>query len=119
MDDPKSEISKLLASATTEVLRPEFGLKEKVRYIGLAKKFVAGTVVYGDVDEVAVGITVTLSNNGDKLSTKTNGFGDFEFEGLADNVDYKLTIEAPGYTSKSMKVKTMKDTTLGDIVLKK
>jgi Fe-S-cluster-containing dehydrogenase component len=119
MDDPSSEISKLLASGKTESLHPEFGLNEKVKYIGLVKKFVAGTVVYGDIDEVAVGITVTLSNNGDKLSTKTNGFGDFEFEGLADNADYKLTIEAPGYKSKSMKVKTMKDTTIGDIVLKK
>ena len=105
--------------ADTEALRPEFDLNVKVKYIGLAKKFVAGTVIYGDKDEVAVGLTVTLSSNGDKLSAKTNGFGDFEFEGLADNVDYKLLVEAPGYKSKSLKVKTMKDITLGEIVLKK
>jgi len=119
LDDPKSEISKLLTSGATEVLHPEFGLKEKVKYISLPKKFIAGTVIYGDVDEVAVGLTVKLSGNGDSLSTKTNGFGDFEFEGLADNTDYNLTVEAPGYQSRSIKVKTTKDVSLGEIVLKK
>jgi len=119
LDDPGSEISKLLASGATEVLHPEFGMKEKVRYIGLPKKFIAGTVIYGDVDEVAVGLTVTLSSNGDNLSTKTNGFGDFEFEGLADNVDYNLAIEATGYKPRSIRVKTKKDVSLGEIVLKK
>ncbi len=119
LDDPESKISKLLASTNTEILHPEYDLKEKVRYIGLPKKFIAGTVIYGDTDEVAKGLTVTLSSNGDKLSTKTNGFGDFEFEGLADNVDYNLTIEAPGYKSRNIRVKTMKDVSLGEIVLKK
>ena len=28
-------------------------MKEKVRYISLPKKFVAGTVIYGDMDECA------------------------------------------------------------------
>ena len=119
LDDPESEISKLLASGATEVLHPEFGLKEKVRYISLPRKFIAGTVIYGDADEVAVGLTVKLSGDGDSLSTQTNGFGDFEFDGLADNTDYNLTIEAPGYQSRSIKVKTTKDVSLGEIVLKK
>ena len=119
LDDPESEVSRLLASGATEVLHPEYGLEEKVRYISLPKKFIAGTVIYGDVEEVAVGLTVVLSNNGEDLSTKTNGFGDFEFEGLADNTDYNLKMEAPGYKSKSIKVKTMKDVSLGEIVLKK
>lgn len=119
MDDPQSEISKLLASTATEVLHPEFGLKEKVRYISLPKKFIAGTVIYGDVDEVAVGLTVTLSKNGENLFTETNGFGDFEFEGLADNTSYSLKIEAPSYKPKSLRVKTARDVSLGEIVLKK
>jgi Fe-S-cluster-containing dehydrogenase component len=119
LDDPKSEIAKLVASAETEALHPEYGLKEKVRYIGLAKKFVAGTVVLGDVDEVAANINVTLSGEGQTRTASTNGFGDFEFEGLADNTDYTVKIEAPGYKSKSVKAKTLKDTYLGEIVLKK
>jgi Fe-S-cluster-containing dehydrogenase component len=119
LDDPKSEISKLMASGTTEALHPEYGMKEKVRYISLAKKFIAGTVIYGDIDEVAVGINVTLTNDGKNQSIKTNGFGDFEFEGLADNADYTIKIEASGYKAKGVKVKTLKDTYLGEIVLKK
>ena len=72
-------------------------------------------MIYGDVDECAVGLKVTLTGNGDTKETKTNDFGDFEFEGLADNTAYTVKIEAPGYTSKSVKAKTLKDTYLGEI----
>jgi NAD-dependent dihydropyrimidine dehydrogenase PreA subunit len=119
LDDPKSEIAKLMAAGKTEALHPEYGLKEKVRYIGLAKKFIAGTVIYGDIDEVAEGAKVSLSGDGQTRLTTTNGFGDFEFEGLADNAEYVVKIEASGYQPKSVKAKTLKDTYLGEIVLKK
>lgn len=119
LDDPKSEIAKLMASGKTEALHPEYGMKEKVRYIGLPKKFIAGAVIYGDIDEVAVGLKVTLSGDGQSQAVSTNGFGDFEFEGLADNADYTVKIEAPGYKVKSLKAKTTKDIYLGEIVLKK
>jgi Fe-S-cluster-containing dehydrogenase component len=119
LDDSKSEISKLMKSGDTEVLHPEYGLKEKVRYIGLPKKFIAGTVIYGDVDEVAVGVNITLSGDGKSLTAQTNGFGDFEFEGLGDNVDYVVKVAASGYQPKSLKAKTSRDIYLGEIVLKK
>jgi Fe-S-cluster-containing dehydrogenase component len=119
LDDLKSEISKLMASGTTEILHPEYGLKEKVSYISLPKKFIAGTVIYGDIDEVAVNLKLTLSGDGQSRSVKTNGFGDFEFEGLSDNADYTVEIEAPGYKARSVKAKTTKDIYLGEIVLKK
>ena len=41
----------------TEVMHPEYAMGEKVTYRDLPKKFVAGTVIYGDVDEVAKGST--------------------------------------------------------------
>ncbi len=119
LDDPRSEITKLTASSQTEALHPEYGMKEKVRYIGLPKKFVAGTVVLGDVDEVAVGAKVTLSGNGKEQSTKTNGFGDFEFEGLLDDTGYEVKVEAAGYRPRSVRAKTSRDIYLGEIVLKK
>ncbi len=78
-----------MASGKTEIMHPEYGMKEKVKYIGLPKKFVAGTVIYGDIDECAKGLTVTLSGNGETREAKTNDFGDFEFEGLADNTDLR------------------------------
>lgn len=119
LDDPTSEISKLIASGQTEAIHPEYGMNEQVKYIDLPKKFVAGTVILGDIDEVAKGATVTLTGNGDTKSTKTNGFGDFEFEGLPDNTAYIVKIDASGYTTKNVKAKTLKDVYLGEIVLKK
>ncbi len=119
LDDANSAIAKLVASGVTESLHPEYGLKEKVSYIGLPRKFIAGTVVYGDIDEVASGVTVKLVGKGESRQAVTNGFGDFEFEGLADNTDYTLKVEVPGYKSKSVKAKTQKDLTLPDIILKK
>jgi Fe-S-cluster-containing dehydrogenase component len=119
LDNPQSEIAKLVASGQTEIMHPEYGMQEKVSYINLPKKFIAGTVIYGDIDEVAGGITVKLNSKGDSRQAKTNGFGDFEFEGLADNVEYTVKIEVEGYKGKSVKAKTQKDTYLGEIILKK
>ena len=79
----------MIASGQTEVMHPEYGLNEKVRYIGLPKKYVAGTVILGDIDEVARDAAVTISGQGE-------------------------TREA-----RSLKAKTLKDTYLGEIILKK
>jgi len=62
---------------------------------------------------------VTLSADGETREARTNDFGDFEFEGLADNQEYTVKIEAPGYQARSLKAKTLKDVYLGEIVLKK
>jgi Fe-S-cluster-containing dehydrogenase component len=117
LNDPKSEISRLLASGKTEILHPEYGLKEKVSYIGLPRKFVAGTVIYKDRDECASGVEVTLTNKGKVQKTRTNGFGDFEFEGLPSDTEYTVNIEAKGYKPKKLKALTKVDVYLGEIKL--
>ncbi len=119
LDDPESKVSRLLAAGNAVPMHPEYGLNDKVTYLNLPKKFVAGTVVYGDVGEVAAGIDVLLSGDGKELSTKTNGFGDFEFEGLAENVHYTVKIEASGYQPVTLTAKTSRDVYLGEIVLTK
>jgi Fe-S-cluster-containing dehydrogenase component len=119
LDDAKSEVSKLMASDKAVALHPEYGLKERVKYIGIIKKFVAGTVIYGDVDECASGLTVTLTGNGEMRQSKTDNFGGFEFEDLADNKAYAVKVAAPGYAVRSVTAKTQKDVYLGEIVLKK
>jgi len=119
LDDPKSEAAKLIASSATEALHPEYALKDKVVYIGLPKKFVAGTVLYGDKDECAEGVTVTLSGNGGKKTAKTNFFGDFEFDGLPDDVDYRVKIAARGYKEQELEATTKVDVYLGEVTLKK
>jgi len=119
LDDPASPVARLVAAGATEVLGPEYVMGEKVTYRHLPKKFVAGTVVYGDIDEVAKDVEVVLSGNGGSRSTKTNGFGDFEFEGLAENTEYMVKVAAPGYKAESVTTKTSKDQYVGEIVLSK
>ena len=117
LDDPESDVSKALKSATTEVLHPEYGLQEKVRFIGLPKSFVAGSVVFGDTDESAVGVAVALQGAGLAATTLTDGFGDFEFEGLPANESFRVIVSAPGYEAQELEVKTSTSVYLGDIIL--
>jgi len=119
LEDPNSEIAKVLASGKTEALHPEYGLGEKVRYIGLPKRFVAGSVVFGDSDECAEGVKVTLEGEGQKQTVNTNNYGDFEFEGLASDKEYTVKVEHAGYKSQQFTVKTNIDVYLGDIFLTK
>lgn len=117
LDDPDSEIAQLVANEKPVVMRPEFDLKEKVTYIDLPTRFVAGTVILSDKGEVAIGVKVTLAGNGGTREAVTDGWGDFEFEKLAENTAYTLTIGLDGYAAKEMKVRTRKDVSLGDIPL--
>ncbi len=117
LDDPGSEISELVRSANCEAL-DDFKLGEKVCYIGLPEEFIAGAVVFGDKDECAKGVDVILEFDGKTVAdTKTDAFGDFEFEGLEAGRDYTVRIVAGGYEPRSMDVKTYKSVNLGDIVL--
>ena len=118
LDDPGSEIARLIASGKTEALHGGYDIKEKVRYMGLPGKFIAGTVIYGDRDECAEGVTVALSRDGERRDVKTNAFGDFEFEGLADNIEYTIRISTGGYKEQTITATTRKDIYLGEINLR-
>jgi Fe-S-cluster-containing dehydrogenase component len=120
LDDPKSEIAKKIREGKTEVLHPEFATRPSVCYIGLPKKFIAGEVVFCDKkDEAAVGVKVTLACGGMEKETLTYHFGDFEFEGLETNREYRIRLEYPGYRAHEISVKTLKDVNLGEIVMNK
>jgi Fe-S-cluster-containing dehydrogenase component len=119
LDDPNSTIAKLLASAKTESLREEYRMGEKIRYIGLPKRFIAGSVVFKDTDECAEGVKVTITGEGEKKTGLTNNYGDFEFENLASDKTYSVKVEAPGYKSQMLEAKTNIDIFLGDIFLVK
>ena len=118
LDDPESEVSRLMASGKTEALHSGYNIKEKVRYMGLARKFIAGTIIYGDRDECANGVTVALSGDSEQREVKTNAFGDFEFEGLTDNTKYTIRIAPAGYKKRTIRARTAKDIYLGEISLK-
>jgi Fe-S-cluster-containing dehydrogenase component len=117
MDDPNSAISKLFAKGNTEVLHAEFGLEEKVSYLGLPKKFVAGTIVYKDKQECATGIEILLIHENETKKTMTDGFGDFEFEGLPANNEYTVKVAVDDYAPQELNVITKVDVYLGEIEL--
>ena len=101
-------------------MHPEYGLKEKLTYLNLPKKFVAGTVILGDVDEVAIGADVTLTADGKTWTAKTNGFGDFEFEGLPDEHHvHGRGSRRPATRRRAARRRPSKDVYLGEIVLAK
>jgi Fe-S-cluster-containing dehydrogenase component len=115
LDDPNSAVSQAWKKA--EAMHPEYKLGDNVRYIGLPRNFIAGSVAYGDKDECAKGVTVSLVGDDGTQTVQTDAFGDFEFEGLPDNKAYKVKVEAPGYAAKEFDVRTYKSIYLGDILL--
>jgi Fe-S-cluster-containing dehydrogenase component len=118
-DDPDSEVSRRAAAANAEVLHPEYGVKGSVWYVDLPKRFVAGSLVFGDTDKCAGDVTVTLMGAGVEAEVRSNGFGDFEFEGLEKNTEYTVRIDHPGYRARELKASTLVDVYLGDVVLEK
>ena len=117
LNDPTSEVAMLVAAQKPYSLRPEFGLKEKVLYANLPKKFVAGTVVFKETDMCAEDVTVTLKGNGVEKTYVTDGFGDFWFDGLEGTTDYTVEVAHKGYKTISQKVRTYKDVVLGELFL--
>ena len=112
----ESDFKELINRA--ETIHPEY--KPRVYYLNLPKKFVAGTIYDPVRKEIIKGATCTLSdlsNEHEKLTVKTDGFGDFWFEGLEVGT-YGLVIEAAGFSTKRVdSINTEKDMNLGDIPL--
>jgi Fe-S-cluster-containing dehydrogenase component len=118
LDDPNSEIAKLSAALPTEIYHPEYNASPTVKYVGLPKRFIVGEVVRRDVPgECAEGVKVTLEGDGLKLETRSDSYGDFEFDGLEKNTDYRVGVDLEGYASMIIDAYTQTDVDLGQIVL--
>jgi Fe-S-cluster-containing dehydrogenase component len=103
-NDPNSEVSKLLKE------HPEQAAETSgLRYINMPGKFIAGSVYLSET-EVAKGAEVQLLD-GDTLvaKTQTNGFGDFKFDNLPDNMRYQIKISLEGFKPLTLIADTAKD----------
>jgi tetrathionate reductase subunit B len=110
----EADFADVMAGAAT--LKPELGIKTRVGYLGLPKKFVAGTVYDPAAQEVVMGATCTLTGDGGTFTQQTNHWGDFWFEGLEVGT-FTLKIEAAGKSKTIADISTAKDVGLGDIPL--
>lgn len=118
-DDPESVVARRAAEGNAEVLHPEYGLTGGVWFINVPKRFIAGSLVFADTDACASNVLVTLSGGDRDRQVETNGFGDFEFEGLDKDTEYRLRISHPGYRGKELRARPRVDCYLGDIPLEK
>ncbi len=123
MDDPKSEISRLIAEKgdKLEAFKPQFGAKPTVKYLNLTKPFITGEVVFGDTGECAgdIKVTLTCKDCGKVVETRTDFLGDFEFKGLKQSVEYTVKVEATGYKTTEICTRTNASKNLNEIVLAK
>jgi Fe-S-cluster-containing dehydrogenase component len=109
------EDSKLeLSNAAT--YHPEYGITTRVHYIGLPKRFIAGTVYDPNSKEVVEGATCTLSGNAGSYTITTDEFGDFWFGNL-EKGDFVLTISSGSKAKTISGDTTEKDLGLGNIAL--
>jgi Fe-S-cluster-containing dehydrogenase component len=116
--DPRSEVSRIVASKKAEAPSPGGKAKSRVFYLGVPKLFIAGSVVDARSDECAEGVSVTLSSQsrGKSRKTSTNNFGDFEFDGLGAG-KYSVKFDCKGYKPKTVNVDLKTDKHLGIVKL--
>ncbi|MEM2273019.1 MAG: 4Fe-4S dicluster domain-containing protein [Candidatus Bathyarchaeia archaeon] len=125
LDDEKSAVSKKVKEGVAEQFHPEYNTKPKVFYINLhkmTKYFIAGSVVFGDTDECAEGVEVSIINlkTNESKTAFTDFFGNFEFDGLEPNTEYLVKLTYPGYQAREIWIKLEeKDVYLGNILLER
>jgi len=110
----EDELRELIGRA--DVLKPEMKCKPRVYYMNIPGKFIAGTVYDPAANDVIIGADCTLSGNGEKMTVRTDSFGDFWFEGLSEGT-FSLKIEWEGRIKTIESISTVKDVNLGDIPL--
>ena len=100
LDDPDSDISKLVARERNTQLEALAGQETNVKYLNIPTVFLAGTVYHpAEMEEVFIGAKVKLSckETGETWETETNYFGDWEVEWLPKNKTIDVEITADGY----------------------
>lgn len=90
-----------------------------VYYLNYPKRFIGGTVVDLEADEVIIGAKVKLKGIDDTIfaETQTDEFGDFIFEQI-EGRPYEIVIAKDGYEIKTVAANAVEaDISLGDIAL--
>jgi len=101
LDDPNSEVSKIIASERNTPPHESLeGDNSNVKWLNVPTAYLAGTVYQPkELDEVMAGAVVKLTcrETGETWQTESNYFGDWEVEWLPKNKNFDIVIEAKGY----------------------
>lgn len=122
LDDPESDISKLIAQNRVTQLEPLAGQETNVVHLNIPSVFLTGTVYYPQEDEeVCVGakVVLTCGETGEKWETETNYFGDWEVEWLPKNKNIDIAISFKGYKQAEYTAVTDSDHYVGMTYLEK
>lgn len=122
LDNPESEVSKVVAANRVTPLEGLEGMKTNVVHLNVPTVFLAGTVYYpAEVEEVCAGakIKLTCSETGETWETETNYFGDWEVEWLPKNKSIDVEITFAGYETAKCSAVTDKDHYVGMTYLAK
>jgi len=119
LDDPGSEINKVIRSGRAAKLTGLEGVDAAVIHLNIPTVFLAGSVYLPD-DEPADGASVRLTRKktGESLTALTNYFGDWELEDLEKDEDYEITISFDGYLPSKLEAKTDTDKFVGETILR-
>ena len=120
LDDPESEISRMIDKGKITQLKALEGKETAVVHLNIPGVFLAGSVYLPD-DEVAVGAKVTLQgpSSGMFFETETNWAGDWLADNLPEDRYFEITIEYKGCTTATLSAVTDTDHFVDDILLDK
>lgn len=114
--EDESELKDLISKA--EIMKPEVKAKPRVYYMNIPGEFIAGTVVNLKKKEVVAGAKCTLTDtaSGKKITTNTDGFGDFWFNNLKPG-SYTLNIDGDEKIKKIEHIDLSNSVNLGNVSL--
>ncbi len=120
-DEADGVFSKAGQGEVPEIYHPEYRAEPRVRWKGLPKPWIAGTVIDPVSDEVVSGVSITaidLFGDG-SVTDRSDAFGDFWIKGVERDWKYKIEIKKEGYEDFLAIVTTDGVQDLGDICLKR
>jgi tetrathionate reductase subunit B len=106
---------------TGEIFHPEFKADPRIRWKGLPRPWIAGTVIDHAKDEVLSGAAITALDlfDGRTVTAQSDAFGDFWLREMESGRKYKVEITANGFERFLTIVTTDGDQDLGTIDLKR